>query len=139
MNLIAVQPGNGDQQEAQVKYEQTRQIPYVPTPLAVGERLFLWSDQGLIRCLDLTSGDEHWRRRIGGGFHCSPILIGDQIIAVSDTGELVGISTGEKSPETGRRDLGESSRATPAVAAGRLFIRTESQLFCYAPEQASGS
>lgn len=138
VNLIAVNPGNGDQQEAYVKYEQTRQIPYVPTPLPVGERLFLWSDQGLVRCLDLASGDEHWRRRVGGGFHGSPILIGDQIVAVSDTGELIGIAAGEKFRETGRRDLGESSRATPAVAGGRLFIRTESQLFCYAPRQANG-
>jgi hypothetical protein len=26
--------------------------------------------------------------------------------------------------------LGESSRSTPAVAGGQLFLRTETQLFC---------
>jgi hypothetical protein len=43
-------------------------------------------------------------------------------------GEVVCLAASEQFQELGRSALGETSRATPAVAGGRMFLRTESHL-----------
>lgn len=107
-----------------------RDIPYVPTPVVAGDRMFLWHDQGKVYCLDLASGESLWVKRVGGNYFGSPIVAGDKVFCVSLEGEVVVISAGEKFKVLGRHDLGEPTSATPAVHHGKLLLRTESKLCC---------
>ena len=107
----------------------TRAAPYVPTPIARGDLLFLWSDLGVVTCLELPAGKPVWQARVEGSFSGSPVRAGDRLYAVSDEGDLVCLAAGRRFEELGRTRLGETCRSTPAIAGGALYVRTESRLF----------
>lgn len=129
--------GQAESQSERLKL--TKQIPYVPTPLLVDGRLFLWHDQGKVSMADLR-GDSlptkvSWTERIGGKFFGSPILAGDKIYCLSMDGRAIVIGADDEFKLLGENDLGEPSSATPAVHQGRLYLRTESTIACLAAEQ----
>jgi len=101
---------------------------YVPTPIAVGERLYLWGDRGVVTCVDAATGGVRWRGRVGGTFSASPIAVGGTIRNVSAEGEVVSIADGDAFEVLGRAPLGEECRSTPAVAGGRMVFRTVGRL-----------
>ena len=128
--LIAVRPGELENGQPAIAYQLERGVaPYVPTPLASGRRLYLWGDRGVVTCVDAGSGTIQWRGRVGGSYSSSPIALGGTVLNVSADGEVVVIADADQFEVLGRRDLGEPSRATPAVADGRVLFRSERRLF----------
>lgn len=113
-------------------YKLTKNVPYVPTGIVAGDLLFLVHERGTMSCFELTTGQELWTKRLGAKYYCSPILLGDRLLCVSMDGEAIMLAAGRRFEVLGRTDLGEGTEATPAVADGRLFIRTASKLFCLA-------
>ena len=130
-HLIAAKPqASGEGRRLQEVYRLRESIPNVPTPVVAGDLLFLWHDRGVVSCFDASTGDLHWRKRVGGDYHSSPIRIGDRIFGVSSEGEVVVLAADEEFKLLARNPLGEPTRATPAVAHGRLYLRTEESLIC---------
>jgi outer membrane protein assembly factor BamB len=127
--LVAAKPGDAEH-DAEVVYRLEKDVPYVPTPIVAGDLLFLWHDRGTVSCHDVATGRQHWRQRVGGDFHSSPILVGDRILAASRGGEVVVLAAAPKFELLGRNMLDEPCVATPAAADDRLYIRTESTLLC---------
>jgi outer membrane protein assembly factor BamB len=127
--LIAVRPGDSNHGPQEV-YRLDQSIPNVPTPVVAGDLLFLWHDRGVVSCYDLASGHPNWRQRVGGDFHSSPIRIGNRILAASMKGEVVVLAADRKYQLLARNALNEPCHATPAVADGRLYLRTETSLIC---------
>jgi hypothetical protein len=66
---------------------------------------------------------------VGGNFSASPIVAGGAVINVSAEGEVVAIKDGDALEVLGRVPLGDTCRATPAAAGGRIYFRTASRLF----------
>jgi hypothetical protein len=54
-------------------YDLIRIGGYVPTPIAVGELLFLFKDNGLVSCVRASDRHQLWSERVEGGFYGSPI------------------------------------------------------------------
>ena len=119
----------GGKASATEAYRLVRQSPHVPTPLAVGDRLYLWNDGGIATCCDANSGEVIWQKRVGGNYFSSPIAIGDRIFCIDTSGEVVVIAAGEEFQVIARNPMGESSRASLATSDGLLLIRTDSKLF----------
>ena len=111
--------------EPELAYKLRRALPYVPTAIAVDDLLILWSDGGIVSCVQAEDGKELWRERLDGRFFGSPVLISGRLYAMSMGGELVVLAAGPEFEVLARIDLGEPSQATPAVASGTLFLRTE--------------
>jgi outer membrane protein assembly factor BamB len=127
--LVAVRPGGkGDVTDTRVAYRLTKAMPYVPTPVARGEYLFTWNDLGVVSCAEVSTGKVLWQERAGGNYSGSPILVKDRLFCMSDEGEAVVVSAGKEFKVLARNPLGEGSRSTPAVAGGRLYLRTFSHL-----------
>jgi outer membrane protein assembly factor BamB len=99
--------------------------PYVPTPLVTPRGLFLWSDRGVVTKVDEATGEVQWRGRVGGNYFASPVSLGDAVLGISTDGEMVLVGTGTEFAILGQRALEEVVRGTPAVADGRLVVRTE--------------
>lgn len=128
-HLVAIQPGNN----AKVVYQTETKAPYVPTPIAAGQNLYLWTDTGIVSCLDAAKGDVLWSSRLKAtgnlNFSTSPVRAGDQIYNLTDEGKLLCIKASAKGLEMlGEYDFGEECRATPAIANGKLIVRTVSHL-----------
>ena len=105
-------------------------VPHIPTPLVYDGRLFLWSDIGVLSCLDAQTGKQHWQGRVGGDYLGSPVCVGGHLYCIDQDGVVVVVdarATGLK--VLARNELGEASSATPAVSNGRMYLRTSSRLY----------
>lgn len=128
--VVAVRPGDAAKNiETEEAYRVDRQAPYVPTPVAKGELVFLWSDKGIVTCINARTGESLWQERIRGNFSGSPIRVGDALYCISDDGDVFVLAATDEFKQLAKIPLGETSRSTPAVADGTLYLRTESHLF----------
>jgi outer membrane protein assembly factor BamB len=125
---VAIQPGSKGGPPAKVAYQVPRGIPYVPTPLVIGDLMFLWGDGGVVTCVRAATGEQVWMERIGGNFFGSPVCAGGKIYAISAAGELVVIEASDQFKLVAKNTLGEPSHATPAIANGAMYLRTERHL-----------
>ena len=125
---VAVRPCSREQ-EPEVAYEIRHAVPMVPTPLVKGGRLFLWTDDGVVTCLKVASGEVIWRERVGGSFYGSPVWVNGRLYCIAKNGDVVVLAAADKFELPSRVPLGELSYATPAVAGGVMYLRTQSQLF----------
>ena len=133
-DMVAVRAGTRER-KAEVVWKTKRNTPYVPTPVAQGEHLFVWTDGGIVSCLKLATGEPVWDQRVGGNYYASPVLVNGHLFNVSRRGEVVAIAAAPVKPEVaGRTDLGEGTHATPAIAGGRMYVRTFGKLVCVGPK-----
>ena len=136
--MFAVQPPDAaKKQPAKVAYNVDAKLPYVVTPVARGKLIFLWDDQGIVSCLDATTGKRLWQQRVEGKYYGSPIRIRDRLYCISREGQVVVIAAADKYKLLGQTKLGETSQSTPAVAAGILFLRTDSHLLAVGRKQVA--
>lgn len=114
-------------------WELSRETPYVPCMLVKGDLLFWVTDkQGLGCCADAKTGKVLWSERLfGKEVTSSPILVGDDVLAIGEDGELVVFKAAREFESIARVKLGEGVYASPAVANGKVFIRGTSHLFCF--------
>jgi outer membrane protein assembly factor BamB len=134
VSLVCVRPGVDTTNPAELVYEVRKSVPQVPTPLAYKDMLFVLHDRGTLACRDLKTGDEFWTERIGGQYYSSPLCAGGRIYCLADSGEVVVFAAAKEFEELGRSQLPESTHATPAIADGRMFLRTESAVLCLPAE-----
>jgi outer membrane protein assembly factor BamB len=126
--LVAVRiGGKGELDKSYEKYRVKQAAGYVPTPLVKGKMLFMFADKGgIVSCIEAATGKRIWRERIDKSmvFSGSPICVQDRIYAVTHSGEVLVIAADDEFRLLARNDLGEASRCTPAVAHGRMYLRT---------------
>lgn len=130
-HLIAVKPeGTGDLTK-NVVWKMAKNAPNTPTPLLVGDELYVLSDQGMLSCVDAKTGKVHWDQRLKGkGFSASPILANGNVYVTSEDGVgTVFAASKAEYKEVGASDMKEKTFATPLPAAGALYLRTETKLF----------
>ena len=120
----------GDIAESSAYWTRDRRLPYVPTPIVYGKELFLWGDNGVVRCIDAKTQEEHWSERVGGVYSGSPVCINGKLYGVTREGEVIVLAADKEYRLLARNQLGEPSHATPAVANGRLYFRGFEHLIC---------
>lgn len=123
--VIAVRPDmrDGTSSVKQV-YRIDRGAPLCTTPVVKGGLLFLWADSGIVTCADAASGENFWRKRVGGTFYASPVCVGDHLYNISADGQAVVLAADKEFELVARVELGEPSHSTPAVADGIMYLRT---------------
>jgi len=129
LHIVAVRPPAKAGGKAEVAWKIAKPPAYVPMAVAKGDLVFLWGDAGTVLCVRAAGGEEVWREKVGGNFFGSPVCVGGRLYCISTKGEVVVVAAAEKYELLGRNPLGEKSHATPAVAGGRMYLRTWSHLF----------
>ncbi len=129
--MVGVDPsGKGDVSKTHIQYRRDRVLPYVPTPIVYNGCLFLWNDNGVVNCVDTETKANLWTERVGGNFSGSPVCIDAKLYCISDEGDVVVVAASPDYKLFGKTSLEDLSRATPAVAHGRLYLRTYHRLAC---------
>ncbi len=128
--LLAVDPGGtGDVTTSHVKWTVSQQVPTMPSPILTNGLLFFASDNGVATCVDARSGASRWRKRLGGNFSSSPILIGDRIYFSNRNGETTVIAADDEFRTIATNQLQGRIMASPIIADGDLLVRTSSHLY----------
>ncbi|MGE0757815.1 MAG: PQQ-binding-like beta-propeller repeat protein [Pirellulaceae bacterium] len=134
--VVAVRPGEGASVAYELKNSSKIKAPYVPCLVKRDNLLFLLYDRGYASCVDAATGAIHWFERTNAAFMGSPVRVDDKIYCMDQDG-VVWVFAAEKEYKLlAQNPLGETSRSTPAVANGRMFLRTLSHLTCVG--QATG-
>ena len=130
-NVVAIYPDRaGSDEMAKEIYRVDKSVPHIPTPLVFDGRLFLWSDIGVLSCLDAKTGKQHWQGRVGGNYFGSPVCVAGRLYCIDQDGVVVVVdATAARLEVLARNELGEASSATPAVSDGRMYLRTRSRLY----------
>ncbi len=116
--------------EPTVAWRYTRQVPQISSPLLVDKELYFVTDQGgILTCVDTESGEMLWRERLGGNHAASPVLAGGLIYVAGQDGTTRVIRPGRTYDEVARNDLPKGIFASPAIADGSLFLRTEGAVY----------
>ena len=119
--------GTGEITE-QVAWETRRGAPHNPTPILVGDKLYMVSDRGIGQCLDAKTGEVHWQKRMGRAYSASPIFVDGRIYFQDETGGTIVLEPGTEYTEVARNQLIGRTLATPVPVQGALLIRTDSRL-----------
>ena len=114
----------------QVQFKIGRSAPYVPTPVTLGDLMFLWGDTGIVSCIKLPAADVVWSKRIGGNVSSSPIIAADKLIGIAEDGTVTILAATTEFRELGSIKLNETCRATPALSEHFILLRTQSRLLC---------
>ena len=128
--LIAVRAdGAGDVTKTHIAWTLRRGAPLTPSPLLVGDELYVVSDGGIASCLDAVTGEARWIQRLGGGYSASPIFADGRIYFLSEEGVATIIAPGREFKVLAINRLNGDALGSMAVAAGSIFIRTDSFLY----------
>ena len=127
----AVRRGDGPSgRKPELAYALDSGLPYVPTPLVFDGHLFLWSDAGVVSCVEAATGKPIWQERVGGEYFSSPICLNGRLYGTTKQGEVVVLKASPQYELLGRSQLPEGSYATPAVVGGCIYFRTFNHLIC---------
>ena len=110
-----------------------KSVPEVPSPLVVGDNVYMIKNGGIVTCVNRTAGTENYRTRLkaSGPYFASPITVNGHVIAASGDGVVTVFKAGDDFELSARNDLKEEIMATPAVSDGVMYVRTASTLYAF--------
>jgi outer membrane protein assembly factor BamB len=128
--LIAVRPdGAGDVTKSHVAWTLRRSAPLTPSPLLVGDELYIVNDGGIASCVDAKTGALYWQQRLGGEFSASPVFADGRIYFLNEDGVATVIAPGKDFRKLATNALNGAALASMAVSDGSFFIRTHTHLY----------
>lgn len=136
--VVAVRTGgSGDVTDSHLLWKKSVGS-YVPSPVVADGLLYWISDQGIAFCLRADSGEQVYRERLGGGnLYASLVAADGKLYAVTRRNGTVVLRAGPKFDKLAHNRFESDTsdfNATPAVADGRLLLRSNRRLYCVAPK-----
>jgi len=127
--IFAVKPGKGKLRKDQVLWQFSTGIGHVPSPILVGREIYAVHDGGVAGCIDALTGKELWRERLGGNHDASPIEIRGRIYFCNREGKTTVLAADRKFKVLSTNQLKGTFKASPAVADGAMFLRSDTHLY----------
>ena len=126
--------GSGDLTgTSNIVWQYEKGTAYVVSPILYQGYFYVMNDQGVMTCFDARTGEikyEGGRVPVPASFTASPVAFEGKLLLTSEDGDTFVIKAGPKHEVLGTNSLGEPVLASPAIAAGRIFIRTDKNLYC---------
>jgi outer membrane protein assembly factor BamB len=127
---FAVRPGgSGDVSGSHVLWLVPTGAPYVSSLVYDDGRVYMANDVGVLTAVNAKTGERVWQERIDGVFSASPVAAGGHIYFASENGETIVVKSAATPSVVAKNSVGERTIASPAIAAGRLYLRTDGHLF----------
>jgi len=119
--------------EESVVWAYRRSVPQLPSPLVYEDVLYMLNDSGgLITTFHAKSGEVIERGRLTDAVesYYASLVAGDgKVYLVSETGIVTVLPAGGSLTPIATSHLDAECHATPALADGRIYLRTETALY----------
>lgn len=115
-----------------IAWTQDRAGNYMQTPLLHEDIGYFCYDNGVLTTYQLSTGEKLYQQRLGAGstgFSSSPVAAGGRLYITNEDGHTYVITLGRGYKLESENELGEQVMASPAVAAGVLYVRGRSHLY----------
>lgn len=130
-DFMAIRPGGrGDVSGSHILWRNPGGASYVPSIVYYNGLLYMTNEVGVVTCADAETGQRVWRQRLGGIFFASPVAGDGKVYLISETGETYVLQSGREPEVLARNDLKERFIASPAISNHKLFLRSDTILFC---------
>ena len=132
--------GKGDMTEGAFRWRHYKTLPNVPSPLLYQDVLYLVKDGGIVTALNAETGEVLKQGRLRDAlekYFSAPVAADGKVYMLSQAGKVSVLKPGADWDVVQVNDLGHEAYATPAIVDGKLYIRTNWGLYCFA-EGASG-
>ena len=137
--LLAIQAdGSNDVTNTKIVWRADKGVTYVPSPLFHDGRLYVVDDGGIASCLDGSTGEVVWRARLPGNFSASPVLAAGLLFIPNEVGRTYVFRAGDKFELVATNDLGDGGFATPVIAGGHIYLRTNHYLYAIGEKSLPG-
>lgn len=126
--------GKGRLPEARVVWRSKKSVPNISSPLLYKDVLYLIKDGGILTSMDPSTGEIFKRGRVTGAlgaYYSSPVAADGKVFLANEEGRVAVLEAGPEWEVVAINDLGEDCYATPAIADGRIYIRTRNALYCF--------
>ena len=128
--IMAVRPdGSGDVSKTHVSWTNRRAAPLTPSPLLVGDELYLVTDAGIASCLDARTGEILWQQRLNGTFSASPVFADGRIYFLAEDGVATVLAPGRQYQRLATSTLDGATLASMAIAGGSIYVRSATHLY----------
>jgi outer membrane protein assembly factor BamB len=129
-SVWAIKPGgSGVVTDTHVVWKAPRNVPTMPSPIVMGDLLFMVSDNGIITCLDAKTGEVVWEQKVGGEFSASPISAEGRVYFFDREGKATVIEAAREFKQLAENKLADGCMASGAVSGKAMFLRTRSALY----------
>jgi len=127
--LLAIRPnGSGDVTDSHVAWSSDDAVPLNPSPVLADDALLTLSDNGVLTCYEATTGKVRWKKRVGGSYSASPLLAGQKLYMLNESGTTLVANVGGSYKLLSRNLLDGRTLSSPSAAGHSLLLRTDSHL-----------
>ncbi len=124
----------GDTCKASTAWREKRIAINFSSPVLVNGYLYGLGPAGEMFCADAVTGKEKWSVEIsrgGNNAQAQFVVLGNNILALTDSGELILVAAEPKKARiVSRLQVAASTWCNPAYADGRLYLRDKDELLC---------
>lgn len=124
--LAAIRPGN----PPEIVWESNEYLPEVASPVVDDGILFIATSYGVICSYDASSGEILWEYECDDGIYASPMIADNKVYFLDMGGKMHIFSKDRTMNLLGEPELGERSVSTPSFSNGRIYLRSDSFLYC---------
>jgi outer membrane protein assembly factor BamB len=130
-----ISPKKGDAGQF-LAWSTERGGPYMPTPIAYGEHLYVCSNSGIVTCFESKTGTQVYRQRLGStdGHSASPVAADGRIYFTSEDGDIYVVKAGPTFELLAINKMADPCLATPAISDGIMFVRSQHYMFGIGPK-----
>ena len=123
--LLAIRPdGRGDITGSdKIAWREAKRIPARPSPVLIGDELYVIADGGIASCFDAASGTPHWTERVDGNYSASPLFADGHLFLASHEGVVTVLRPGRTFQVVARNPLPDTVMASPIALDDSLVIR----------------
>jgi outer membrane protein assembly factor BamB len=126
--------GRGDMTSQSVRWKYTRPVPQVPSTLLYQNVLYMVNDGGLLISFKPETGEVIKHDRLEGAidkYLASPVAADGKVYLASEAGNVSVVKATGEWIVLKVNKLNDQCYATPAIVDNKLFIRTQSALYCF--------
>jgi len=126
--------GQGDQTASAIRWRYQKPVPQVPSTLLYKGVLYMINDSGILISFDPATGAVIKQGRLRGAidkYFASPVGADDKVYVIGQGGAVSVLKAAGEWDVLAVNELDDECFATPAIADGRIYIRTRSALYCF--------
>jgi outer membrane protein assembly factor BamB len=133
--LLAIKlGGKGDMTASSIKWRYQKPVPQVPSTLLYQGVLYMVNDSGILISFDPATGNVIKQGRLKGAidkYFASPVGADGKVFLIGQGGTVSVVKATGDWEILAVNELDDECYATPAIAEGRLFVRTQSAIYCF--------
>jgi outer membrane protein assembly factor BamB len=130
-----IAPKEGQTKTDSIAWSMQRGGPYMPTPILIGELLYVLQNNGILAAYNAKSGERVYQNRVSpktSAHSASPVAADGRLYLAAEDGDMFVVKAGPVFELLASNPVGEPLMATPAISGDTLIVRGQHHVFAFA-------